>query len=239
MPDYTPKTWGDGDVFEAADASSMSAQIDEEEERNDAQDPLIAAAEESAEIAAVAARGIRPAGFTPGQWYFATSPSAASTSAALGGAVIRTAGSVIPHPLPIDRLFYEVTVAGDAAATFRPGVWADDGTGKPGVLVADGGSGPTTAGQHERVVAATLPPGLYWWGGVLQTPGAQPTIRICSATALPPLLLPLGTALGTLSQGSAYAWTRGGIADGALPSPFGTAGVSGNIVPRIGFRVAA
>lgn len=37
MPDYTPQTWGTGDTFEASDATEMSQQIDEEEERNDTQ----------------------------------------------------------------------------------------------------------------------------------------------------------------------------------------------------------
>lgn len=64
-----------------------------------------------------------------------------------------------------DRIACETTAAGGAGAVARLGVYADDGTGKPGPLIFDSGTVATDPAASIRpiVIAWTVPvSGLYW-----------------------------------------------------------------------------
>ena len=175
------------------------------------------------------------AGYISGQYYLANSAQAASTSAALGFGTLRVSPWIVTATVPVVRLFAEHTVAGDAASVLRLGIYADDGTGKPGALIVDGGTLATggTAAAAEVTISKTISPGLYWVGGVVQGSGTQPTIRTTSVSTIPSVI-PLGTTL-PVANTVASGWSVSGVT-AALPDPFGTPSTT-SVQPRVGFKV--
>lgn len=172
-----------------------------------------------------------------------------STSAALANGTLRVAPLIVTETIAVAALGAEFTVAGDAASLFRPGIFADDGTGYPGALIiapgsistGSGNAGTVSTGGTPGVYAITigsppvLQPGLYWVGGVVQgVTSVQPTLRTGSfgnqfAGATPSLPGANSAVLG-YSQASVT---------GALPgafTAFSSASAAGTI-PRVILKI--
>ena len=67
----------------------------------------------------------------------------------------------VPVETTFDRINCYVTTAKEGLA--RMGVYKDDGTVYPGILVLDAGTvGTGIIGLKEIAISLTLPPGLYW-----------------------------------------------------------------------------
>ena len=180
------------------------------------------------------------AGLPPrsGLYYQTTPHTSLSTSASLGTGTGRFTPWRVRYPLSITRLGAEITSAGDAGSVLRIGIYADDGTGYPGALVLDAGTiaGDSVAVQ-EITVAITLPPALYWVGGVVQeVTSTQPTVR--TVVYDPSGLMPIATTTPSSISVNRCAFV-GFAMTGALPAtwPTATPNLSDNAA-RIFYKVA-
>lgn len=175
--------------------------------------------------------------FTAGGYYYSASPSAVGTSNTLGNGTERLVPMVLTRPLTIDRIGAEVTTVGEAGSKFRIIVRADNGFGLPNALELDAGQ---VAGDSTTItpitVAKTFAPGIYWWGGAVQSaPTTQPTMRTVAGTWTPPI--PLWATTGTPGAGSAVLGVNATGTTGAAPSTITIAGTVG-AAARIFFRAA-
>lgn len=107
-------------------------------------------------------------GYFPSGTYFGC--DGALSTATLGSNALVVAPVAVARRVSIDEI--GVYVSG-AANTVRLAIYADDGTGKPGALVATtSGITATTTGYKSATLNVTLPPGLYWVGQVAQNANA-------------------------------------------------------------------
>lgn len=167
--------------------------------------------------------------FQSGRYYFLPNWTAATTSATLGNQTVRATPFWVPNLCTVSELDAEVTVVGQAASTFRIGIYGDDGTGRPGSLVLDAG---TIAGDAVAVGAITglstvLAPGVYWIAGCVQGAGTtQPTMRTVNPLGIAPNL-DAGTVRPTAGA-TVVARSMTGVA-GALPATWTDAGTAGSV----------
>ena len=114
-----------------------------------------------------------------------------------------------------------ITTAGNV----RSGIYTDN-NGVPGSLVVDSGSiaYSVAATFYSAVVSATLSPGWYWIGSVIQTGSASFTGYTYT---LPSFNFPI-LQMASLSQAVflPYAYGQSGIT-GALPSSWGSTAMAG------------
>jgi hypothetical protein len=181
-----------------------------------------------------------PVAYKPGNYYWCSSTGA---TAAVTAAADRPTASPfsVSSPLIITAMTAEVRTIGDAACVFRIGIWKDNGYGQPGTLVYDGGTVPAGTTTGVKVIAVpdgltvTLPPGLYWAGGVAQ--GVTSVAPIMGGVAPGSVIMPF--PLGTASPGTTQAVGGFNAAhqSGALVD-FAVNAVSGSVV-RVGFLVPA
>lgn len=126
----------------------------------------------------------------------------------------------VPAAQAWDRIGCAVTVAGTTRTVLRLGVYADDGTGRPGRLVLDAGTvSAATTGPKEAKIALNLPAGLYHLAMAAQ--GGSPQVRATSHQVL-------GSAgAGSLAAATGATpptgWTMTGVR-GALPTTFAGSG---------------
>lgn len=193
----------------------------------------------TATLAAAATKLAAEPPLTSGQYYCCNSLQANAVTATLGNGSARVSRWDIYASLSITRLFTDFTIVGaDAGAVFRFGIWNDDGTGKPGTLLLDGGTvsmgSGATPGSVEVTVTQALTAGRYWVGGALQgVSGTQPTVRIVNSNTVL-ANLPLGSSLP--AAGVAVC----GYVMSGQTGAFGTFSQTSQSVsiPRIGFKVA-
>jgi hypothetical protein len=123
----------------------------------------------------------------------------------------------VTRAMTLDRLGCEVTVGGGANAVTRLALAADDGTGKPGTLVVDGGTAVTTGtGDKNVTINQAVTAGLYWLGAVNQGAATPPaTLRLVDSDGQ--------QFIYSAQPGSrkAIAWIETGVT-GAVPSARGT-----------------
>lgn len=169
-----------------------------------------------------------------GSWY--RFPAVATlTAVAQAAGSLRVAPKYIPNAVTLDRLGAEVSVTGDAGSLVRLGIYADDGTGKPGALMLDAG---TILGDSATVQSITiskaLTAGWYWFGAVTQNiTVTPPTVR--SATALiEPVVVAYSAA--PAANTPAVGYSTSGVT-GALPATFGTPATT-TAVPAVFGRIA-
>lgn len=159
------------------------------------------------------------------------------TSNTLGNGSLRLYPAEIPMPIRINRIGAEITAAGDVGCVLRMAVYLDDGTGIPGIPLADAGTITADAvGVFENVIDLPVSPGVLWVGGVVQGVAVtQPTVRVVVAPAVETGLAAIGPVAPTPNT-SAVGFSQGGIA-GVLPAQFVPLGAAG-AAPRIHVRVA-
>lgn len=126
--------------------------------------------------------------------YYQTQPGAQRVAAALKANTAYAAELIVPRAATFDSIAVEVTTPA-AGSTLRLGVYADDGGGAPGALVADFGTVDAgTAGSRALSISQVLQPGLYWV--VVAALGGAPSIRTLSGAGSGMVPQPLtGTAV--------------------------------------------
>ncbi len=187
---------------------------------------------------------------TPGTWslggggsppmvsgrYYRLPNCSVQTSATLGVGTLRLIPKFIPHPLTLTRLGAEVTITGDVGSKLRLGIYADDGTFRPGALVLDAGTiNGDSATVQEITISQALSRGWYWFGGAVQVVTVtQPTVRATN-TLYEPIPVDYNTVAPTAGAANAGAFQSG--VTGALPNPFVYGGSPG-AAPAIFGKVA-
>ena len=166
--------------------------------------------------------------------YYRLPNAAVGTSNVLTNGALRVSPKFIPAATTLDRLGIGVQAAGDATSVFRIGVYADDGTGRPGALVLDAGTvGTDTVGEKVATVNLVLEAGWYFFGGAVQgVTTTQPTIRTVSqfweSVVVDHVIAPVG---GNVAMG----FQQTGVT-GVLPATFTPANTV--LMPSVYGRVA-
>jgi hypothetical protein len=122
--------------------------------------------------------------FAPhGAWVASSGPILNSNAYPLGAANI---GYLDLPACQIDRLGFEVVTIGSTGALTRPCAWFDDGTGRPGLVAADGGQIATDGapGIMSAVVAINHSGGRLWIAAVNQVGAPTAALRLLSGTGV-------------------------------------------------------
>lgn len=174
-----------------------------------------------------------------GSYFFPASGGGSSTSATLGNNILRVYPVDIREVMSLAVLGAEITVAGEAGATFRAGIWTEK-NGVPDKLLLDFG----TIDAHTVAVADAaagplfLLPGRYFIGGAIQNAagGGVPTMRTCNAAVMQ---IPcLSTAKPTSAAELFVGYMQEGVA-GALGNwTAGRSIASSALLPRLHMKVA-
>jgi hypothetical protein len=167
--------------------------------------------------ASIPQNGGNPA-WVSGRYYH---PSNASGLATAIGVVntLRCNPITIPNALTLTRLAAEITTTGEAGSKLRLGIYADDGTGRPGALVVDAGQiDGTVVGSLQELTISTAfaSPGRYFGCVVAQScPTTCPTYRTITGVDVP---IDAGTTLPA-SNTQSLVITQASVS-GGLPNPF-------------------
>jgi len=122
-----------------------------------------------------------------------------------------------PVNFSFDRIAFNVTTAGAAGTKGRVGIYEDDNTIYPGVLILDGGEfAVDSTGVKETTInpAMTLQRGKIFWLAFLSS--GSPTIRLVSASSIISAIHGNNSSLSILFQ-SGYEISQ---SYGALPTPY-------------------
>jgi len=167
------------------------------------------------------------------RWYWLPNFGATGTNTGLGINVARLCPFWIPNACTLLAIGAEVTVAGDAGSLVHMGIYNDDGTGRPGILLADIGSlnGASATVQSIGSLNIPLPAGMYHYCQILQNiTTTQPTMRVQAASFILPTDNTAMPGVATNNGG----WVNAGPWPGALPNSFpGVTGSQANSVPRM------
>lgn len=170
----------------------------------------------------------------PGRYYaMPNTGNGVGTSALLGNGSFRCTMVYLRNQITITRMEAGITVVGDANSKLHLGVYADDGTGRPGALVLDPGTinGDSATDQEITGLSTIVGPGNYCFGAAVQgVTVTQPTVRTITNAGIAPINTELGT---TMPASSATAWSfiMNGVTS-TLPGSFTLSSV-GTSAPRI------
>jgi lysophospholipase L1-like esterase len=155
---------------------------------------------------------------------------ASNTTNGFGNGNLRAIGWYLPHGKFLTRIGSEVSTVGQVGSKIRLGLYADDGSMRPGALLVDAGQIAGDSATFQDLTLGTplwLPPGLYWAAAVVQAvTTTQPTLR--TGTALIPIT-------HTSATTNTSTWFHQNSETGALPAAFIPSGGS-NVTPRIHVR---
>lgn len=174
--------------------------------------------------------------FVASQWYHLPSNIAAATNQ-VGNGVLRLYPLYLPA-VTFTSMNVGISVVGNTGAVFRPTIYADDGTGKPGNIQIDFGTIDVATSTTTTALTGTwsLPSaGLWWCGGVVQNAGTtQPTVYTCATGAsVFPIPASWSAAAPTSAATPSCAYSMSGLtAVAAAPSTFTIGGVGG-FAPRL------
>lgn len=159
--------------------------------------------------------------------YYRT-PACTLQASTTGTNVLRVVPKFIPNAVTLTRLGAEVTTIGDAGSKIRLGIYADDGTFRPGSLVIDAGQiAGDSATVQEITISQSLTRGWYWFGGVVQSVSVtQPTMR-CLQNFFEFDGVDYGTSVGGLVTFPNYGFQNTGIS-GSLPGTFTISNIAGS-----------
>lgn len=172
-----------------------------------------------------------------GTYYFTASPATSGTTNALGVNNLRVYPWIVTETVTLVKIGAEVVAAGDAGSKFRMGIYVDDGNGRPGARVYDAGQiAGDVVGSQDLTINVTLPPNIYWIGGVVQSVTTnQPTMRTIGGAWHPPIAVSAGTTTPGVAA-TVLGCSLPGVT-GALPAPFGSAFGAG-VAARIFIKTA-
>jgi hypothetical protein len=168
-----------------------------------------------------------------GRYYLMPPITGTSTSAALGLGAFVCAPTYVPTTVTVSRMCGEITSAGDVGSKLRLGIYADDGTGRPGALVLDAGTiaGDVVGLQEITGLATTIGPGWYWFGGCTQLHTVTPpTVRTWGGMGSYVGIIDYGTTVP--GAGVSVNGVRSTSMTGALSATFPSNGVSTVSGPR-------
>lgn len=161
----------------------------------------------------------------------------ATTSAAQLNANMRAISFVITANCAIDRVGFEVTIAGEASSILRCGIYSDNGNGFPGSLLVELGTKPVNAvAVVEYMISPKLrlKPGIYWLAGALQgAASTPPTLRVATEVPFGAPAESAANAIGSTPRGLTTSGVTGG-----LPAVFPAGAVITGVVPRFCWRIA-
>lgn len=175
-------------------------------------------------------------GIPSGSRFFPVSPAVTASSNTLGVGTLRACPVYFPN-VYIKALGAEVTVVGDAGSLVRLGLYADNGFGFPGSLIADAGTiaGDSVASQ-ELAIGPVMLNGWYWFACVVQNTVGQPTVRTCSTGNVLAQGFPLAMSTGLPAAGQQGSALFVNGVTGALPATF-PAAASTNACARMWVQV--
>ena len=133
---------------------------------------------------------------------------------------VATANTMYLMPFLVDKahtftgITVNITSAGATGSVVRLGIYADDGTGIPGVLVLDTGTIDGTLTTYQaKTISQMLPPGQYWLAVAGQgSPATQPTLKAASG---------FGSryfGMNNYANGTSAGYYQSSVT-GALPNP--------------------
>lgn len=156
-----------------------------------------------------------------GQSFFPYGPGGSASVGATLDSLI--AGSMIfSRNLSVDQFTLEVTAAGTVGAVVRVGLYADNGAGKPGALIADNGTVDATVAAEKPLAVAWdfVADTVYWIAVVSQI--AACSLRLTGVDMSP--TIPVNRVGMTLAN-NATGYQMGGV-PGALPAIYAESAVS-------------
>lgn len=159
-------------------------------------------------------------------------PPTGQTNTAVALNSLRAYPVQIRRRTTLDRIGISVTT-GQASGVVRLGAFRDDGSGRPGALIADFGTVDASATATPTItINQTLEPGRVWLAGVSQGSASPPTVQVNNG-ALP------GITAASISEAAANlnGYEMTGVT-GALPSAF-TVGAAIAASHRVLVRVSA
>ncbi|UUG69986.1 glycoside hydrolase [Arthrobacter phage Zucker] len=157
-----------------------------------------------------------------------------TTNNSLGNGTLRATPWYVPRAVTVSRIGAEITAAGDAGSTLRLGIYAGDGSGYPGALVA--GTEATIPADAvavaEATINATINPGVYWVVAVVQgVTTTQPTVRVPAN-----VMVSIGRPSIPSANNSDICYAQTGVT-GALPATFSTSISTAGQAPRVFVKV--
>ena len=193
-------------------------------------------------VGQILGQGPYSANWQSGRYYGLPNFGSLNTNNNLGVGTMRCLPFWVPNAITVSELDVEVTAGGDSTSVYRMGIYADDGTGRPGALLLDAGTVLANSGgagvpgvQAITGLSLALNPGVYWFAGVVQgTVGSQPTMRVITGAGIMPNL-----DFGTSTPGAAavvFGFNMTGVT-GALPGSFVFSSLSSQL-PRAYLKVA-
>lgn len=178
--------------------------------------------------------------YKPNSAYFPLSPQTDALTSR-PNLVNSLAPWVVDELIVLTGMWVDVTTAGSAGATFRPTIYADDGHGYPGQIVADLGTVPADAvGRPSVTCNLTLEPGVYWIGGAVQ--GATTTAPVISSTTsswTPPIPVKVGTTTPPASRQAATGFNMTAPASGPAALAWSSTLLLAGNAPRVGIFTGA
>lgn len=168
-----------------------------------------------------------------GRYYRFPNGGATSTLLSTAGTMLASP-KFIPAAVTLDRLGAEVSTIGDVGSKVRLGIYADDGTMRPGALVLDAGTiNGDSATAQTITISQTLNRGWYWFAMVSQVvTTTSPTWRTLSIPS-EPIAIDVGSSAPT---NGCLSYSVAGVT-GALPATFGAPTRAVNCIALFG-RVA-
>lgn len=155
----------------------------------------------------------------------------------------------IPFPVNVGRRFTRIAIACGAptpggVGKSRLGIYADNGSGKPGKVVLDAGQVTLAGAGGTKILTITkrLYPGMYWLAQMSETTGSATTITyycVPENSNMASLGGPSGATTGVPRTGSYnYGWEATGVSGGLPTTPTSIISTDDN-VPFICVRAAA
>lgn len=187
-------------------------------------------------VAGIAGATATPIPSLPSGWWLSTGLSY-TTNAALTVNALYAVPMYIPRSGTVTAIGAEFTAASTEATTpvIRLGLFADDGGGRPGTLLADAGTfsvaSGTTPGQVSLSISVSVTPGWYWVAAAIQgVTTTPPTVRT-NSTAITVATPSMATST-SIAKTALYVTS----VSGALASSY-TGWTSTNGTPKIMIQV--
>lgn len=169
----------------------------------------------------VATKRANPNPVGSGLWY---APPCTVTTVTLQQGVVYYLPVYFDRVTALSGLGLEVTTAGSAGSVVSLGLYADNGTGQPGVLILDAGQiDGTSATVQTKAITAHVGPGIVWLAACgLGSPATQPTVRASSSP-----VIPIGTTAALASGNPLSGFKQ--VSQTALPVLAGAVSAANNI----------
>jgi hypothetical protein len=173
-----------------------------------------------------------------GRWY--SIPSALQNSTLANGSISAHLINVEQFQA-FDRIACRIATNGSADSNLRMLVYADNGDGYPGALLANGGVNPANVGAIDinQTIAITAPDTILWLA-ILGWGATTPPVVVGFATSGVGLPEIYGSSFAIITTSALHTWKATGFTTGVAPDPFpdDTVAIATTGGPRLGLRTA-